>query len=1049
MRKLLLIFFFFFPLVCFSQVGGVRDLFLLRGVAPIVSPNAQAFRIFGNIPVSKFTGVPDIHIPLHEVVEGDIVLPIGLRYHIANRRVNSMPSWVGLGWTLDVGGVITRNMRGGGRDEDNTVANVGAFFYPRGFMFNHQIWNELGGDPSDHPPEYRYFRGNVLDPRYINMFCEITYEEIQILDHLPDEFTFNFMGYSGSFFYDIYSSRFVVNSEHDIKVKFNWDTDVSPLPNTAATLSSTEEWGSHIVRFRLITPDGMMYEFGGGSADCPTNVSATEISVPRQNRHASRAVTSAWFLTRITSPNGFEVNLHYSRGDIIANLYPHYERIEYLGAMRDPECRFPGEVITQCMTVVLRTVGGQVFSPVYLDSITFSTGRLRFARSVSQGLRYSHVFQSTFPAPTHSSSNHMNGIINGVWQKLDDITIFSLDQPIKRFEFSYIENPDERLKLRSVTEQALLPSGAVSVSKNPFVFQYNSSRLPPLCSRGSDHWGFANNFSTAPAYTGTGNDFHHRKVPTSSPSIYRAEILERIIWPTGGFTQFNYERHTYSKRVVYDRGSLHSYSTNQFAGGVRIRSIVSVDRPNQQNNSVREFIYTRESDGLSSGILAGTPFYFREFGFSTGRPIFVFNSNMLLPVGEAASGSHIGYSEVLEIERTLGPNDNLGDIVGSTRTWFTNFGTDIHGDTHMDRIAAGGINLYFANISNAELIQGDRSFSRGWPVRVRNFRSDGALVRETETRYQVYVTNRQARSWFPLFFFIPVCNLRGYEIDYQEMVVSRAIYRPISQTTRYFGTDALNPLITHVSYTYNAQRLISSQTTTNSEGQTIRTEFFYPSDFYNVVGSDHPIREMVRRNMISQPIEVRTSVDGRVVSGAVRTYGLFSGLILPQADFALELNTPVSNPFGPTFYPSNSLNYRQIRTYTSYDIRGNLQSFTDRNGVPHSLIWGYGRTRPIARIENAAWTQVSNALGGSLTPLIYSTDAAFIRSTLSNLRSHPSMEDAHVHSYTWHLPFGISSITDPSGMTTFYEYDDFGRLTTILDRNRQILEQIIYNYRTP
>lgn len=45
------------------------------------SPNAASLGLHTSTPVSHFTGTPDISIPLYEVVEGPIKLPITLSYH--------------------------------------------------------------------------------------------------------------------------------------------------------------------------------------------------------------------------------------------------------------------------------------------------------------------------------------------------------------------------------------------------------------------------------------------------------------------------------------------------------------------------------------------------------------------------------------------------------------------------------------------------------------------------------------------------------------------------------------------------------------------------------------------------------------------------------------------------------------------------------------------------------------------------------------------------------------------------------------------------------
>jgi len=75
------------------------------------SPNVASLALFEDYPVSHYTGVPDISVPIYEIKIGDFVMPISLSYHGSGIRVSQDASWVGLGWALNVGGSITRNVR--------------------------------------------------------------------------------------------------------------------------------------------------------------------------------------------------------------------------------------------------------------------------------------------------------------------------------------------------------------------------------------------------------------------------------------------------------------------------------------------------------------------------------------------------------------------------------------------------------------------------------------------------------------------------------------------------------------------------------------------------------------------------------------------------------------------------------------------------------------------------------------------------------------------------------------------------------------------------
>src|SRR6266576_6703058 len=87
-----------------AQVGAMR--------VTVPSPTAASLGRFGDVPVSLYTGVPDISIPLFTAKGRTLELPITLRYHAGGIRVEEIGSWVGIGWTLEAGGAVTRTVRG-------------------------------------------------------------------------------------------------------------------------------------------------------------------------------------------------------------------------------------------------------------------------------------------------------------------------------------------------------------------------------------------------------------------------------------------------------------------------------------------------------------------------------------------------------------------------------------------------------------------------------------------------------------------------------------------------------------------------------------------------------------------------------------------------------------------------------------------------------------------------------------------------------------------------------------------------------------------------
>ena len=98
----------------------------------IASPTAAALGKFGDIPVSNHTGIPNISIPVYTVKEGNLSLPISLSYHAGGMKVMEPAGWVGAGWSLTAGGVISRTFRGAA-DESRTSNCVAGHFSNYGY----------------------------------------------------------------------------------------------------------------------------------------------------------------------------------------------------------------------------------------------------------------------------------------------------------------------------------------------------------------------------------------------------------------------------------------------------------------------------------------------------------------------------------------------------------------------------------------------------------------------------------------------------------------------------------------------------------------------------------------------------------------------------------------------------------------------------------------------------------------------------------------------------------------------------------------------------
>ncbi len=147
------------------------------------TPNVSSLGTYGKIPVSLFTGTPNISIPLVELKGRNLNFPISISYHPGNIKPNERSGWVGKGWTIPIG-VIYREVRG-------LPDEIGSAKYPNiGYYFKRYLTN------SDW---YKYAEGLHVDNSYQRILFHwyLPYYN----DMEPDIFHFNINGLQGSFFF--------------------------------------------------------------------------------------------------------------------------------------------------------------------------------------------------------------------------------------------------------------------------------------------------------------------------------------------------------------------------------------------------------------------------------------------------------------------------------------------------------------------------------------------------------------------------------------------------------------------------------------------------------------------------------------------------------------------------------------------------------------------------------------------------------------------------------------------------------------------------------
>ena len=988
------------------------------GVPSIESPNTASLGVFGEIPVNLFTGTPDISVPIYTVKSGSISFPIVLKYHPALVKPNEHPGWTGLGWNLQCGGSIYRTIKGFVDEEDQI--NFGAY-YPNGrYTSGAEKVNVSDWDTSDRlRTHFSISNGNLYDAQ-------------------ADEFSFNFLSYSGKFFYT--SDGWKVVSDQNIKIEVNGFISYLDIENeiTSHYFSPNPQISQQsrmFMGFTLTTEDGTKYIFGNTNAN---DIDAIEFAANYTNQQGLWAC--AWQLKKIIDKNSNEITFSYHKNYPICKL-------SFFSTSTSYNCYYDWSSYSGYTSNYINTAyhGGQLIIPVYLTDITALNQKVVFSTSISSELNYSELFlryefdndgnpNSDLDLTNPANGNRLKLILNNIdnikWERLNTITIqdFNLN-PTKSFNFTYNNPSNKRLCLYSLEEKDVQ-----AITGKKYIFQYNDiNALPEYGGNYTDHWGYFNNVNIdGHSYSNLTNDRN------TNTTFVKKGLLTQINYPTGGYTTFDWEAHDYSKVVSTTRVSLDNAPTPSFAGGCRISEIKSY--ASSTSNPIEKSYYyvknfTNSASGLfSSGTLNGLPQYTfnitnRPCTFDTQNTIsYNINSvNSLVSYSFNSSGSPIGYSEVIE---------KNGD--GSyTKFLYTNFDTDINGNSHFDD--GSGVIGWLTNGEDRYIQKSEKDLERGKIVRISKYNTSNQTV--DDTRY--YYRTDPSR----LNQYIKRCDLRNsFACEAYDAVILAAAFKEYTynyyiekeERTRY-DVNGQNPITSTENYIYNLHNHLATKNQTQSDGSTQYIYYKYPYDF-----TTSPYSLMVTKNIMTPLVEMTT------------TKGTCSEVI----------KTNYYNPSGSIYVPQTvqqtvgtSTNTRM--TYNSYDDKGNVTQYTGADGLVVTLIWAYNKTYPVAKIVSSIAITISDALRNAINNRAYcgtdvkssvDADILFLSGELSTYITNDSYQ---VTLFTFKPLVGMTSQTQPngkttsdSGTTTYYSYDTFGRLSEVKDDDGKLLKRHKYRYAT-
>ena len=959
------------------------NLLLLMTLAPLVhgqvprapgnvlSPNAASLGQYGEIPVSPFTGIPNISVPLHTISDGTISLPISLSYYAAGFRPEAHPGWVGTGWSLQGSGQITRTVNDSPDDFDTDATQFGV---QNGFFWRYTLLNPSGTTT-----------WNSLS--YLQTLAQNGWNNA---DTQPDEFSFSYPGGSGKFYLN-QTGGWQVESDKPVTVKLvSGPNQFLSVPFAVAPNSIFSQSQKGISKtfggFVLTDEHGIVYEFGNATT-------AIEYSVNFFNQGNSNWTADAWHLTKITYPDSRIVTFLYEPDSFINQMYiSFYTNNNYstyggnwFDSLLEPTC------YSNSTPSIGDYYAGRLIRPVYLRSISTDNSKMWFDRSPTNELSYAPYIYDAQRRKNGGQRGNVwmyyldprnidfdNGLTKLKWQKLERIRVEQAGVTIKTIKFGFSDNPtnpaasQSRLTLLSVQEFAGTGTG---ISKPAYLFGYynNNAGLPPYLENQCDHWGF---FDARYAYVDNQQVYGSLRDPNTDPSVYLRGILSKITYPTGGITDFEYQQHDYSQEVNENRVLITSSSPKKPAGGLRISKILSYSPSNVADKIIKEYLYVNSytaganpANLTSSGIIGGLPqYYFSNYctaAFnSNGTSLCqnAFSTQPVLPATLNGQGSFVGYSQVIE---------KLGD--GSyTIHSYTNYDTNA---SYLDQPADNTLQTSHTPYEPFSSLEA----SRGRELATAYYTPRNICVKRINIVYTKYASPDYVRS-IKLNVY-PVCSSSA--VSWAEGTAYRIYtdsYLPSTVTETLYDTNGQNELVTMKNTVYYPNKLVKEETSVDSRGQSIRTEYKYcfnypypPTFAPSTSPTVTAIAALNSRNMVALPLETILYKNSLVVGSTIQTYqasGSSLANITPYQTFQFEPVAPVAasqyygitysaNPNASLIINNNDSQTKLKASVTHYDDKGNALGIRTEGEQKGSYVWDYYKTLLVAKVSNATPNQVA------------------------------------------------------------------------------------------
>lgn len=981
---------------------SISALLLLTTFTLHAEQNDAPLPTFHTLSVSPHYGQMHYDINLYHLQDPDFDLPLDIVYTSDGFRPFIYSGQVGENWSLQVGGSVTREIIGIA-DDENLSANY-AYSGQKGLLtLLHDTLISHLTDSAVYEEDLGY------------AFRKAT--EGYIADLQSDIYTFSFNGYYGRFMMGIDGVVTILSGDYvkvDISklkehIKHSRDVDDmydNNVPNYFPLTSSIS----------ITTLDGFTYEFGG-------NIDALGFSRSwnySDDEHlCSAADITSWMLTCVTAPNGRRIRFHYHpiQGVDVYRRYTYNMSSRITHTTWSSSTYFDSDI----MDVRPETLkeDSPFFVPVptdyldkivLLDSITTSDNSFRivFQYTNKPNTIYTHTAENTYNRPSLDYCRAFSKPMLGCMK------VYNATSLLSQWDFSY-----QQCSAYNTTRQYL--QNVTHQSGIQYEFSYNigdTSRISDIANIDSvDIYGYR----------------------MSNPMF---GVLQQAKDPLGCTYKFGYGMCQYDSVRIIKRENYRFYSVVEPYGGKRSIygiSILSVRKTSATGEllSCKKYEYGDYppmadipqtytiADTIQQPAWVPQSFGVLNVDFAVATPPAMFHSNKKYVVCPYRSlqGRQIPPVEYSQVR----------EYICNTETLHPLYRNIYYYDTTGDSISTNKSDDYYIPILLHAYSYISQSHRREALVLKKEYEKSQLRRQTIRTYYPFVLSGAKAASWraawdsgkmsYKIYIskdYLTEERIINYEPNGSSII--RKIYErdDYLRLTRQNVYDMDREIFCHYTYPDN---LFADETP--------------DSDNTNVAG----LWNLVLTSRINNPVEIVQGVcknnTNYITGGQINLYK-FYGYNTPTYSTSAHSSENTAPVAMPPLYgaPCAVLNLALSEPIAERDYTG--------------LSVQNGQLRYDSRYETTSTcTYDSHLRQTSTTPMGQPTTTYIWDDKWLNITSETT--GAFTTRYT-HIPYvGVSSVTSPQGITTYYTYDTLGNVTEVYQYHngkKVILQAYKYHYQS-